>query len=93
MRGKEKSDFNCNDCPDNVDDICEYYMVLDSVWQEAMKQGKVKMLCIGCLEKRLGRLLTKDDFTLCPLNKDTRDYQKSDRLLNRLGLSDKFRGK
>jgi hypothetical protein len=29
---------------------------------------KGHMLCIGCLEQRLGRLLTKDDFTDAPVN-------------------------
>lgn len=86
MTPKEKSDFDCNDCTDNVDDTGEYYMVLNSVWKEAIKNTKVKMLCIGCIESRLGRLLVKDDFTECHLNRDARDGQKSDRLKNRLGI-------
>jgi hypothetical protein len=42
-------------------------MVTDQVWKEANPKDK-GMLCIGCLELRLNRLLTKDDFTGCPLN-------------------------
>lgn len=42
-------------------------MVTDEVWLEGNPKGR-GMLCIGCLELRLNRLLTKDDFTDCPLN-------------------------
>lgn len=42
-------------------------MVHDEVWLEANPKGR-GMLCIGCLELRLGRLLTKDDFTDAPVN-------------------------
>jgi hypothetical protein len=45
----------------------EYYMVHDDVWSSAFSK-KRGMLCIGCLESRLGKLLTKDDFTAAPLN-------------------------
>ena len=41
-------------------------MVLDTVWLKAgMSDG---YLCIGCLEKRLGRMLTARDFTSVVLN-------------------------
>jgi hypothetical protein len=40
-------------------------------------------LCIGCLEKRLGRKLTPDDFTNAPINRP--DHWHSDRLADRLG--------
>jgi hypothetical protein len=60
-------------------------MVTDTVWLSVNHyvQG---MLCIGCLEKRLGRKLTPPDFTLCPLNNNLNDpcFPKSARLLNRL---------
>lgn len=42
-------------------------MVHDEVWSSAFTK-KRGMLCIGCLESRRGKLLTKDDFTGCPLN-------------------------
>jgi hypothetical protein len=45
----------------------EYYMVHDSVWLEANPKDH-GMLCIGCLESRRGKLLTKDDFTDAPVN-------------------------
>lgn len=42
-------------------------MVHDKVWNAAFKR-KRGMLCIGCLEVRRGKLLTKDDFTDAPIN-------------------------
>ena len=42
-------------------------MVTDEVWLEANPKDH-GMLCIGCLEQRRGKLLTKDEFTDCPLN-------------------------
>jgi hypothetical protein len=40
------------------------------------------MLCIGCLERRLGRQLTPDDFMAAPINDDP----MASRLRDRLGL-------
>jgi hypothetical protein len=41
-------------------------MVRDAIWTEAkMQKG---YLCIGCLEQRLGRTLTADDFADLPVN-------------------------
>jgi len=43
-----------------ITDQCEIYTVRDAVWKQAgMEQG---CLCIGCLEKRLGRKLRPKDF-------------------------------
>jgi hypothetical protein len=50
--------------------IGEYYMVTDEVWPEAdcgLESGW-GMVCIGCLEERLGRELTAEDFTGAPIN-------------------------
>lgn len=60
-------DFRCADCAMCTNCNGEYYMVTDEVWTLAFKK-KRGMLCIGCLESRRGKLLTKDDFTDCPLN-------------------------
>jgi hypothetical protein len=44
-------------------------MVHDELWECATDDfGGDGMLCIGCLENRLGGLLTKDDFTAAPVN-------------------------
>jgi hypothetical protein len=59
-------------------------MVEDEVWNLATEpKEKPKLLCIGCLESRLGRLLTKDDFSAVPLN-EMPFWPRSERLLARL---------
>jgi hypothetical protein len=45
----------------------EYYMVHNHLWLKANPGGAGK-LCVGCLERRLGRRLTPGDFTDCSLN-------------------------
>ena len=45
----------------------EMYMVYHRVWQAAgMGKG---FLCIGCLERRLGRRVVPEDFTKAPINR------------------------
>lgn len=41
-------------------------------------------LCIGCVEKRLGRRLTRADFMQIPMNFDQSLVNQSDRLASRL---------
>jgi hypothetical protein len=57
----------CKDCGVDTFEINEYYMVTKDLWRQyGVKRG---MLCIACLEKRMGRSLTLDDFTDCILNR------------------------
>ena len=44
------------------DDRCEVYIVRDSVWKAARLAPMGGCICIGCLEKRLGRRLNPKDF-------------------------------
>jgi hypothetical protein len=44
-------------------DLHEDFYVHDHVWRQAVPDGE-GMLCIGCLETRLGRKLMRDDFTV-----------------------------
>ena len=74
-------EFRCVDCSVNTCGIDEYYMVRDSVWRAARMKPAGGMLCIGCLEKRLGRMLCPGDFTSCSLN---REPQQSERLQRRI---------
>lgn len=62
---------DCIDCGRSTYGIGEYYMVRDEVWDKAVPDGARGMLCVGCLELRIGRKLCFLDFTLCPLNVDT----------------------
>jgi hypothetical protein len=62
----EVQSFLCVDCDIDTLAVGEYYMVTDSCWRRA---GNVDgMLCIVCLEKRLGKPLTARNFTTCELN-------------------------
>jgi hypothetical protein len=47
----------------------EQYMLFDAVWAQA--GGGDGFLCVGCLEDRLDRRLTPDDFLAVPLNDDS----------------------
>ena len=67
-------------------------MVKKRVWKKAWA-GRLKpwhalpgqqILCIGCLEKRIGRTLVPSDFPKAPVN-DPAEWDHSDRLLNCLG--------
>jgi hypothetical protein len=61
--------FTCKDCAACTLCEYEYYMVTDEVWYSANTVMNLNgMLCIGCLEARSGKLLTKDDFTGAPIN-------------------------
>jgi len=44
------------------DEHCEVYTVRDAVWKAAGMEPMGGCLCIGCLEKRLGRKLKPKDF-------------------------------
>lgn len=77
----------------------EYYMVTDAVWAEAgmspdgdawwddyghwHDENASGHLCIGCLEDRLGRELTRADFTDARINEIGATLQ-TERLRNRL---------
>lgn len=67
--GPTPSVWHCLGCGVSTakDGVNEYYMVQAAVWHEAHPKRK-GMLCIGCLEKRLGRRLTPEDFTSAPIN-------------------------
>jgi len=60
----------------------EYYMVRPAVWRRA-GAGR-GFLCIGCLERRLGRRLRPADFTDAPVNNPA-DRWATPRLADRLG--------
>lgn len=66
-------------------------MLRDNVWRQANPEYE-GMLCIGCVEKRLRRKLTPDDFSNYPINWNLKcgcnDWvnQRSLRLRRRLGF-------
>ena len=60
-------EFDCVDCKTSTFNS-QYYMVHDYLWEKAGMDKDGGMLCILCLESRLGRLLTEYDFTGAPVN-------------------------
>ena len=73
--------FSCRLCEQPVWN--EYFMVHRKIWdQYGAKNG---MLCVGCLESRMGRELVPADFRNCEVNTDT-NRSRSERLNNRLGI-------
>jgi hypothetical protein len=61
----------CADCGVGTLRLGEWYMVNDDVWEQAWEgrrkswHGRVpgqEILCIGCLENRIGRTLVAGDF-------------------------------
>jgi hypothetical protein len=75
--------FECVDCRVNTNAINEYYMVNREVWLASGLKSNGGMLCIGCLEHRIGRELTRKDFTDAPINRAS-FFGRSARLLKRL---------
>jgi hypothetical protein len=61
----------CADCGLGTIQLGEWYMVKDAAWEQAWCRRRKwwhglpgqEVLCIGCLEKRLGRTLVAGDFT------------------------------
>lgn len=88
MRG-----FKCKDCKVCTHSIGEYYMVTTAIWRSAFGGDGRKargMLCIGCLERRIGRNLARlasskcarADFPDYPINHGA--FPQSDRLMERI---------
>jgi hypothetical protein len=82
----------CADCGIGTNTLGEWYMVKNEIWDQAWA-GRRKswhalsgqqILCVGCLEKRLGRTLMACDFTDVPVNNDPHTWRKSKRLRDRL---------
>lgn len=78
------SSFVCVDCGADTAEIAEFYMVRNDVWRAA-GMTRAGMLCIGCIEARLGRRLSPADFSGASLNRPGVTRQ-SDRLRDRLGM-------
>lgn len=73
----------CVDCKVDTLIIGEYYMLHHSVWEDTGLGLYDGMLCIGCVENRIGRQLTSDDFSNFPINTQPIFY-RSQRLLSRM---------
>jgi len=76
----------CSDCELNTS--MEYYSVKDEIWAAASlpPRSQPQFLCIGCLERRISRRLTRTDFTAARINDLASDdwSLRSTRLIDRL---------
>lgn len=78
--------FMCKDCGMNTAPMAgnEYYAVTDEVWKAG--KGRRHVLCIGCLETRIGRKLKGADFPMLSINFI---FPWSARLASRMGAEKK----
>ena len=81
--GRRPGFFPCSGCNQNIYKMQEYFYTLrDEIW-EACEVGNL-LLCIGCVEAKLGRQLTPLDFN--PFARfNTAKVPRSARLQDRLG--------
>jgi hypothetical protein len=85
---------SCVDCGIGTITTEEWYMVKDEVWEQVWcgrrkswhQMPGTEILCIGCLEQRLGRTLTATDFADAPIN-DPNEIRMSKRLRERLATT------
>lgn len=75
--------FLCLDCGQDTGKMKEHYFVRTELWLSAAGSTE-GMLCVGCLEARLGRELVPGDFTGAFVNKPGYGGGHSARLLSRL---------
>jgi hypothetical protein len=73
--------FACLDCGTDTLAVGDYYAVKDDVWSHA--GGDDGMLCVLCLEARLGRRLSTFDFADAPVNFNYQTERVRSRVLGR----------
>lgn len=78
---KSKSKWLCVDC--SRDTTHEHYFVNNSVWFGEAKMPETGMLCVQCIEGRIGRSLEPSDFTNAFIN-NPRKNMMSDLLRSRI---------
>ena len=82
MAKKSRRRFLCVDCGVDTGRIGEYYFIHTPLWLSVI-DSIAGMLCVGCLENRLGRQLRRNDFTNAWIN-NPRHHPVSQRLMSRL---------
>lgn len=76
--------FSCMDCGVDTQEIEEYYTLHNRIWYSITQRTCGRgMLCLGCVEHRLGRSLTRDDFQDgVPINEGF--WPRSERFIDRM---------
>jgi hypothetical protein len=96
-RAESRQLRQCADCLMDTFDTAEDYWVTDEIWLlawsnrpsiaplgfELPETGRGRVLCIACLEQRIGRTLNRDDFPNVAVNYQSR-YRRSQRVLDRM---------
>jgi hypothetical protein len=59
----------CMECHKNTKNKIDYYMLNTFLWRSIAKDIK-GMLCVSCVENKIGHTITKSDLLNCPLNWD-----------------------
>ncbi len=77
--------FLCLDCGVDTGKISEHYMLKDEVWSKIHNSNK-GMLCVGCAEVRLGRVMCIGDFNDSHVNKQFSMKTRSRRLSQRMEM-------
>jgi hypothetical protein len=70
---------SCVDCQRNTAEIGHWYMLHDHVWAGTGLGPEDGVLCLGCLQQRLGRWLRYTDFK--PTDRDNRADWSSARMV------------
>jgi hypothetical protein len=55
------------DCGQNTFESGEYFSIKDALWRH-INPVIIGILCLDCVEARLGRLLRRSDFSAAPIN-------------------------
>jgi hypothetical protein len=82
MACKSRRKWLCLDCCVDTGKANEHYFINTDLWMKVVG-SIVGMLCVGCLETRIGRQLNKSDFPDVTIN-SPKHGNKSQRLLSRL---------
>ena len=72
---EQREHWKCRDCgKDCFINPKDYYMILTSLW-DVFGVGN-GMLCMDCMEDRLGHKLREEDILLCPVTEWMNPYTK-----------------
>jgi len=83
MSNNSRKKWFCLDCQVDTGKIYEHYFIHLETWLSVVG-SKEGMLCVECLEKRLKRTLTKEDFPKVTINDPKYAKKMSQRLIDRL---------
>lgn len=83
---RNRAKFACLDCGMDTGKSHEFYFVNTQLWLSVVGSTS-GMLCVGCLEKRIGRKLVASDFPDVSINRPGLGRRHSNKLINRITKS------